>query len=409
MRRALVFLVMLLLLSNAAQASFVFTDDAEVDGVDVADGADATGDVADSTPVDEGGIVFSDGSSEEDTSAVGTDAMDVGDQPVEILLTAAGDVTIGGNMRKNPKSNMYTKIIDMAEEAGLDLSFFFANVQDYFGTDDLTLVNFEGTLTEATKHRDHTFTFRAPPEHVEMLTLGSVEAVSFENNHAMDFYETGYNDTIRMFEEKGIIYSTEAHPGVFEKDGVSVAMLSYQTFDGAYPRLSEQVPLDIAEAKQQYDIVIVSYHWGDEAVYTVKESQITLGRATIDAGADLVLGHHSHRVAPIEQYNGKYIVYSLGNCSFSGNSQPDNMDTFLFQLKFIVQDETVTIGDMRIVPCSISSVTGVSGAKSGQNDLMVTPFEAGSDAAKRVVQTMLDNSDGLDYALTSYPTEWPNS
>lgn len=402
MRRVLVALVVLLLLANPAQASFVFTHELEEDGTDMADGA------VEDSPEEDGGIVFTDGSSGADAGAGGEDASDADAEPVEILLTAAGDVTIGGNMRKNPRSNMYTKIIDKLEE-GQDLSFFFANVQDYFATDDLTLVNFEGTLTEATKHRDHTFTFRAPPEHVEMLTLGSVEAVSFENNHVMDFYETGYQDTIRMFEEKGIIYSTEAHPGVFEKDGVSVAMLSYQTFDGAYPRLTEQVPLDIAAAKQQYDIVIVSYHWGDEAVFKPKENQITLGRATIDAGADLVLGHHSHRVAPIEQYNGKYIVYSLGNCSFSGNSKPDNMDTFLFQLKFIVQDEAVTIGDMRIVPCSISSVTGASGAVSGENDLIVTPFEAGSDAAKRVVQKMLDNSGGLDYALTTYPTEWPNS
>ncbi|GHU83638.1 hypothetical protein FACS1894196_3840 [Clostridia bacterium] len=139
--------------------------------------------------------------------------------PVEIVITAAGDVTLGGNMRGNPTSNMYTK--GLAAHKG-DLGYFFENVQDYFGQDDLTLVNFEGTLTTALRHKDNEFTFRAPPEHVAVLTKGSVEAVSFENNHAMDFYQQGWDDTTAALTEAGIVFSSEGHVGEYTVKGVSI-------------------------------------------------------------------------------------------------------------------------------------------------------------------------------------------
>lgn len=324
-------------------------------------------------------------------------------EPVEILISAAGDVTLGGNT-KGKTSTIYKNTL--AAHGG-DLSYFFANVYDIFSQDDLTLVNFEGVLTNATKYKNNNeYVFRAPPEHVEVLTLGSIEAVSLENNHVMDFYQQGYDDTVAALEGVGIVYASEGSIGVYETKGVSIAMLAYQTFNNAYSRLMEQVPIDVAEAKAEYDIVIVSFHWGDEGEFSPHDRQVKLGRATIDAGADLVLGHHSHRINPIEYYNGKYIVYSLANCSFSGNSQPSNMDTFIFQQKFTVSDGTVTPGAFRIIPCSISSITAQSGKKSGENDFAITPFEPGGAATQRVIDTMLDNSKGLDYAVKEYPTEW---
>lgn len=320
----------------------------------------------------------------------------------EILITAAGDVTLGGNMRDNPASNFYMETLEAAEG---NLGWFFQNVRDIFSQDDMTLVNFEGTLTNATQHIGNTFCFRAPPEHVQALTLGSVEAVALENNHVMDFLEAGYADTVAALESQGIVYASEEHMGVYEVGGARIALLAYQTFDD-YPRLFEKVPQDVAAAKAEYDLVIVSFHWGAEKDYAPNENQVKLARSTVDAGADLVLGHHSHRVNPIERYKGVYIVYSLGNCSFSGNTQPDDMDTFLFQQKFQLQNGELTRGAFRIIPCSISSVTAASGQRSGKNDLAVTPFAPESEAVQRVIDTMLSNDGGLEYAVAHYPTEW---
>ena len=328
-------------------------------------------------------------------------------QSREILISATGDVTLGGNMKGNPASNIYTKAL--AAHDG-DLSYFFANVRDIFSQDDLTLVNFEGVLTNSTKvpgsKQGNDFLFRAPPEHVQALTEGSVEAVALENNHVMDFGQTGYDDTIAALDAAGIVHASEDSMGVFEVDGFSIALLAYQTFNNAYERLSEEMPQDVAAAKAAHDVVIVSFHWGNELDYAPHERQIALGRLAVDSGADLVLGHHSHRVNPIECYKGKYIVYSLGNFVFSGNSKPRDMDTFIFQQKLIVSDDGVTDGGFRVIPCSISSVTAASGKQSGENDFAATPFAEGSEAAQRVIDRMLENGKGLEFAVESYPTQW---
>ena len=87
------------------------------------------------------------------------------------------------------------------------------------------------------------------------------------------------------------------------------------------------------------------------------DTQVRYGRALIDAGADLVLGSHPHVVGGLEQYKGKYIVYSLGNFCFGGNSNPDDKDTIIFQQTFNVTGAgEVTDGGINIIPCSISSV-----------------------------------------------------
>lgn len=324
--------------------------------------------------------------------------------PIEILITATGDVTLGGNMKKNPKSNIYTEQLGKHQN---DLGYFFENVYDLFASDDLTLINFEGTLTNVSQPaNDNSFHFRAPPEHVQALTMRSVEAVALENNHVMDFGRQGYEDTVATLTSQGIVYASDGKMGVYETKGVSIAMLAYQTFDGAYARLFEQVPLDIAAAREAHDLVIVSYHWGAELHYAPNENQIKLGRLTIDAGADLVLGHHSHRVNPIERYRDRYIVYSLANCSFSGNSRPEDMDTFLFQQKFTISSEGVTPGAFRVIPASISSVTGRSGKETGENDFAVTPFEEGSAGAQRVIEKLIENGKKLTYAVDTYPTQW---
>ena len=123
-----------------------------------------------------------------------------------------------------------------------------------------------------------------------------------------------------------------------------------------------------------------------------------LGRATVDAGADLVLGHHSHRINPIELYEGKYICYSLANFSFAGNVRPSDRDTFIFQLRLrVLPDGTVENEDMRIVPCCVSSVEGYS-------DFIPTPY--GPEDAARVAQRLVELGDGLEYALDAYPLEW---
>jgi len=326
------------------------------------------------------------------------------DGSVIVTISATGDVTIGGDTRKKSKS-IFDKQLEQ-EASGLD--FPLENVRALFEADDMTLVNFEGTLTDTKSATKNTYSFAAPPAYVQVLTSGDVEAVSLENNHIMDHGEAGYADTCQALSGAGIAYCGHLGASTFTTDtGVTIGMLAYQTFNGNYKNIYDSIGQDIASLREKgCAIVIVSYHWGEEKDYVPNERQVPLGRATIDAGADLVLGHHSHRMNPIEVYKGKYICYSLGNFSFAGNIRPDDMDTFVFQQRFRVRaDGTAENEGFRIVPCSISSREDV-------NDFKPTPLEG--EGAQRVVDRLLElnkkfekafKNTGVE-AVADYPTAW---
>ena len=334
----------------------------------------------------------------------GTDWRFLPDGSIVVTISATGDVTIGGDTRKK-NTSIFDKQLEQ-EVSGL--AFPMENVREIFEADDMTLVNFEGTLTHTKSKTKNSFSFAAPPEYVQVLTTGDVEAVSLENNHIMDHGDAGYEETCKTLENAGIVYSGHLGGSMYTTDtGVSIGMLSYQTFNGKYPAIYEAIEGDIAALRAQgAQIVIVSYHWGEEKDYVPNERQVPLGRATIDAGADLVIGHHSHRINPIEEYNGKYICYSLGNFSFAGNTRPDDMDTYIFQQRFIVRpDGTAESGGFRVIPCSISSQESV-------NDFKPTPKDMAG--AQAVVERLLElnkkfekNSKKFGVAAVSdYPTEW---
>jgi len=335
----------------------------------------------------------------------GTDWRYQDDGSVIVTISATGDVTIGGDTRKKNKS-VFDKQLEQ-EINGLD--FPFENTREIFEADDMTLVNFEGTLTNGKSKTKNSFSFAAPPEYVQVLTSGSVEAVSLENNHVMDHGDQGYEDTCNTLSSVGILHSGHLGSAIFTTEtGIDIGMLSYQTFNGNYANIYESIDSDIQMLRDAgCELVIVSYHWGDEKDYVPNERQVPLGRTTIDAGADLVIGHHSHRMNPIEVYNGKYICYSLGNFSFAGNTRPDDMDTYIFQQRFRVYPETggVVNEGFRIIPCSISSQEKV-------NDFKPTPAEP--DHSSAIVARLEElnakfekkhKSTGVK-AVEDYHTDW---
>ena len=322
------------------------------------------------------------------------------DGSVMVTITAVGDVTIGRNVQHNGTS-IFEK--ELQKQDG-DINFIFRNVKDIFESDDLTIANFEGVLADSysipSNKKNNSFLFLAPTSYVTALTDNSVEAVTMENNHVGDFGDDGVASTIAAMESAGVVWSNADHMGVYEAQGLKIAMLAYQTLNQpiSSEQLKDVVAADIATAKETCDLVIVSFHWGDELDYAPKSNQIMLGRAAVDAGADLVLGHHSHRINPIECYNGKYIVYSLANCSFAGNNKPSDMFTFIFQTRIKVKDGQVTGNSFRIIPCRISS-------RKDYNDFAITPLTDQSNITT-VINTLKSNSKKLDYAVTNYPMEW---
>ena len=322
-----------------------------------------------------------------------------------ITVTCTGDFTIGGDNYHNKSKFFYKRL----KEHDGDINFVMANTRNIFLNDDLTLVNFEGTLTETKKVPDNKkknkFLFNIAPEYVTVLSDNGVEAVSLENNHVMDHGEEAYEETKETLRSAGIVYSNSEEIGIFEVSGIQIAMLSYLCIDrydkpiGQYVNLYEKVEADIKAVKKQYPIVIVSFHWGNELDYSPTERQIKMGRLAADSGADLVIGHHSHRINPIEEYNGVYICYSLGNFCFSGNEAPSDMTSFIFQTRFkITKSGDVSNTGFRVIPIRITSIRD-------KNDCIPTPVED-ERLQTDIINVMKDNGRKLDYAVADYPLEW---
>ena len=333
------------------------------------------------------------------------------DGSVMITITAVGDVTIGWDVQHERKgSSLFDKEL---KKQGGDPNFIFRNVKSIFEQDDLTIANFEGVLAPEdgiSWKKKNAYNFLGDPAYAEVLSNNSVEAVTMENNHVGDFGQTGIDYTIQAMESVGVVWSNRDHMGVYETQGLRIGMLAYQIVpplrsdELSASELQAVVARDIAKAKETCDLVTVSFHWGKELDYTPRNEspycQVTLGRAAIDAGADLVLGHHSHRINPIECYKGRYIVYSLANCSFAGNSKPSDMCTFIFQCRFKVKDGEIIANPFRIIPCRISS-------RKDYNDFAITPYSEASNINTVLSSlTKKENTKNLEYAVQNYPLEW---
>lgn len=272
---------------------------------------------------------------------------------VTITISAAGDVTLGTHQEQDYWYS-FRQAYDQAENE----SYFFANVYDIFSTDDMTLVNLEGPLTLAGEAREgQVYSIKGDPEYVNILTAGSVEAVSMGNNHTLDYQQQGREDTIRAVEEAGIIYAWEKTVGIYEVKGINIGMISVNEVSQGY-LVEDTIQKGIAELQEQgADLILVSCHWGVEREYYPEDYQKILGEKCIDWGADLVIGHHPHVLQGIDEYKGKFILYSLGNFCFGANRNPPDKDSMIFQQTFtFIDGEKQDDQEIRVIPCSVSSV-----------------------------------------------------
>lgn len=277
---------------------------------------------------------------------------DTESEPAEILLSFTGDCILGTDEF-------------FAWDTGLPAyynlygpEYFLKNVRSIFEEDDLTIVNMEGTLTEETTRVDKQFAFKGDPEYVKILTSSSVEAANIANNHSHDYGKKSFQDTVQTLEENGIKTFGYDDVAVLEVKGIRVGMFGIYELDDHLERIP-QVKQDIAKLKDQnVDIIVAVFHWSNELVTVPDENQVTLAHLAIDEGADVVVGHHPHVVQGIDEYKGKMIAYSLGNFCFGGNTHPTEMDTFIFQQKFILDGKrNITGSEYKVIPCRVSSET----------------------------------------------------
>ena len=319
-----------------------------------------------------------------ETSSEAADAVVM--DPVSLTLSVVGDCTLG----TDETFDYDTSLNAYYENYGS--AYFLQNVKSIFSQDDLTIANFEGTLTESDAREDKTFAFKGPASFTSILTDGSVEAVNTANNHSHDYGDQSYEDTMTALDAAGIIHFGYDETAVMDVKGIKVGMVGIYELKDHLER-EQQLKDNIAKVKADgAQLIVVIFHWGNETETVPDSNQTTLGRLAIDEGADLVCGHHPHVLQGIETYKGKNIVYSLGNFCFGGNSSPSDMDTMIYQQTFTITSEGVQADNVtNVIPCSISSA-----AYEGYNNYQPTPAEG--DEAARILAKINERSADIQTA-----------
>lgn len=301
-------------------------------------------------------------------------------EPKTVTISLAGDCSIG-KLSIHGYEGTFEEMYDK-EGPG----YFFKNVKSVFEADDMTLVNFEGVLTNSNNKVQKAFNIKGKPEYIGILPEASIDAVSFGNNHRIDYGQQGVTDTIALFESINLPYAYDENVGIYElENGVKIGFVSVnEVYDGK--AVEGFLQNGIEKLKQEeVTIILACCHWGTESVYYPESYQTELGRKCIDWGADLVVGCHPHVLQGVDSYNGKYILYSLGNFCFGGNRNPKDKNTMIAQATFTLEDGKVTgEAELTLIPCTLSSV-------SNRNDYCPTIAEG--DKKISIIQKLNEYSN----------------
>ena len=243
----------------------------------------------------------------------------------EIVINAVGDIMLAGRWTATLR------------KAGYD--YPFGGVKAELARGDINLANLESPLARCgTEFSSKNFRFRAEPEVAHALRSAGFNLVTLANNHSMDFGWAALAETRRHLSTAGIAWigagqnlDEARQMALYTVKGKKIAFLGYsltqpieffasRTRPGTAPGYVNMMTADVANARKQADLVIVSFHWGREASGTVQTYQRDTAHRAIEAGADVIIGHHPHVLQGVERYKGGIIFYSLGNFTFASKS-----------------------------------------------------------------------------------------
>jgi poly-gamma-glutamate capsule biosynthesis protein CapA/YwtB (metallophosphatase superfamily) len=228
---------------------------------------------------------------------------------------------------------MFSRAVRRTMLAAKDPALPFRKIAPLTSGADITFINLETPFSDKGPYHEDGLIFHAAPEMIAALQLGGVTVASTANNHSRDCAGHGVEYTVAWLRSHGIapVGSSESaaktHEGaIVTSKGIRFGFLGY-TYDqknGNWKDIDDRIALanpevmvrDVCSLRKRADVVIVSMHHGIEYMTKPSKDQITFAHAAIDAGADLVIGHHPHVIQPAETYRGHQIFYSLGNFVF---------------------------------------------------------------------------------------------
>lgn len=335
-------------------------------------------------------------------------------EPEYYSLSFVGDNTLWSNV------NFVYSPYGLPQTVGENYAYPYSNTVQYFKEDEFTFANLECTLSDRDMYSSgETFSFKCPEAYVNILVEGGVDFVTMANNHTMDYFEQGRDDTNAALDSVGIGHVNENEHAIAETpNGLKIGVYTcYNTYHPEDKWDSCQAAINEMKANGA-DIIICMFHWGQELYYSPNDNQTELAHKCIDAGADIVYGSHPHCLQPIEVYNGKLIMYSMGNWVFGGSTEPSDPDTAIVQA--IIKkgiDGTISYDSFKVIPCAVTSNIDGANAKANNtnyndyaayNNYCPTPYEEGSDGYGRVMSKLdgsfVPDKEGADYS--NYYATW---
>ena len=269
-----------------------------------------------------------------------------------VTLSFVGDCSIGERVESAELPGNYT--LTLAEKG---YEWPFSLVRDCLEADDFTFANNEVVFTARKNHLDKRTNLKGPGENAQAYLYSGIDAVNTANNHAMDFYLEGYDDTLTALDTYGINHFGTLYPdtnrerdylGIYDVGDLRIGVMGF-----SYPQDSDIDRISMrAQALRGAGcaLVIVSLHWGREVSDTPENWQFSYARKVIDAGADVLWGHGPHILQQVQFYQGKPIFYSTGNFTFGSMSAVDP-DTGIFQLRYEVTEGMPQLVNFTVIPC----------------------------------------------------------
>jgi poly-gamma-glutamate synthesis protein (capsule biosynthesis protein) len=264
----------------------------------------------------------------------------------EITVVAVGDMYPGG------------RAAPFIEEYGED--YPFGPTRDILNEGDVVIANLESPLTESDDiFIEKEYILKADPKVAKGIKNASIDVVTIANNHIMDFGGSGLKDTGEALDRHGILHTgagenlKEARrPALLEVKGVKIAVLAYSntypkefyaknSSPGTAPGFAKYVRKDVRSARANADIVIVSFHWGEERLKSPKDYQVRLAHLAIESGAQLV-------------YKGGLIFYSLGNFVF-GFYSPQDTEGMIASVVFEGREDGHRVKSARLIPLDVDN------------------------------------------------------
>lgn len=310
----------------------------------------------------------------------------------EITLTFVGDTSFG----TYPETPEHLKFDHVLEKNNADNQYVFKNSLPWFHSDDYTIMNAESAFTHAEKAVNKMWRIKSKPEHVAFLPASGVEAANLANNHTKDYFEVGYQDTLEAFAKHDIDVFDDGMPLIKTIGGIETVFLGYDCRLSQYTaEYLARIKEEVKQYKRPDNLVIVNMHWGMEYRETPVEYQTYFGRAILDAGADIIMGAHPHRLQSVENYHGKYIIYSMGDYAFGADPTLKSRETAMFRVKFAKENGTVVMKGLTIVPTLENS----DGSTTENN---YQPLPVFGQTAANIVDELVRISAAIPNGVTEY-------